>query len=67
MTESVLVPDDLAGPPPFLDLRMSWFGHDDVAKALSILRIAPVVKLQTVHLFEIEKRGACLAVDLERD
>jgi hypothetical protein len=32
VNESVFVVDDVAERPPFLDLRMSWFGHHDVAK-----------------------------------
>ena len=59
--ESVLVTDDVAGRPPLVDVRVSWFGHKNVAKTLSIFRVAPVEKFQSIHFFEIEKQRAAFA------
>src|SRR5437588_8603433 len=56
VNESVFVADDVTGRPPLVDVRMRWFGHDDIAETLSILRVAPAEKFQAIHFFQIEKQ-----------
>src|SRR5207237_8833110 len=67
VSETVFVPDDVAGWPPLVHVRLAWLGDEDVAKTLSILRVARVEKSQTIHCFEIEEQRAGVSVDFERE
>jgi len=55
VSETVFVPDDVTGRPPIVDVRVSGFGHDNIAETLSILWIARAVKFQAIHFFKIKK------------
>src|ERR1700676_996803 len=66
VSETVFVPDDMAGWPPLVHVRVGWLGDEDVAETLSILRVAHVEKSQTIHFFEIEEQRAGVSIDFER-
>ncbi len=45
---------------------MRAFRHNDFAKPALFLRVALIVKLQPVHLLEIEDKRTRAAIDLDR-
>src|SRR4029077_17624285 len=64
--KAVFVANEVAGRPPMANVGMRAFGHNNVAKAALLLRVAHIVKLEPVQLLEIENQRTSAAIDLDR-
>ncbi|MGZ4032835.1 MAG: hypothetical protein ACXVP2_11825, partial [Tumebacillaceae bacterium] len=67
VNKSVFITEDVPRRPPMFNVRVRWFGYQDVTKTLPILRIPQTEKFQPVQLFQIEVQRSGAAIHFEGD
>ncbi len=63
----MFVSDDVTWRPPGTGIGLRGFGHEDIAESAGVGGVGSRVKLEAVHVLEVEGKGTFATVDFECD